>query len=1693
MHKTFSVKVPLAEIFKTPSVRGISQFIIKAKEDRYASIEPVEKKDYYALSSAQKRLYILQQMEPESTAYNMPTAVILEGGLDKAALKDTPGKLIHRHESLRTSFHMFVEEPVQKIHREVEFEIGYYDLYRTQVEIKVKDSEGTGALAPMPIGLETRTLKNFIRPFDLSKAPLLRVGLIHTPSLAGHRYILMVDMHHIVSDGISMDLFVKEFMSLYSGEELPPLKIQYKDFSGWQKSKKERESIKKQEDFWLREFSEEIPVLNLPVDFARPLIQDFAGRTLTFEIGKEETEKLKHLALTEESTLFMVLLALFNIFLAKMSGQEEIVVGSPTAGRRHTDLEQIIGIFVNTLALRNYPAEEKTFKEFLREVKDNTLKAQENQDYPFEELVEKAAVRDASRNPLFDVMFVLQNMDVCEIDIPGLRLKPFRYANKISKFDLSFYCEERGDGLVFTVEYSTKLFRQARIKRFIRYFKAMVSCIPDNSNIKIWEIEVLSEGEKRQLLVEFNDTSVEYPKDKVIHALFEEQSEKVPDNIAVIGSAPGPERNVYGEEDRRPVVNVTYRELNQQSHRLACGLRERGVEPDTIVGIMVERSLEMIIGILGILKAGGSYLPIEPDYPEERINYMLTDGGAKLLVTTGNIFEDRKIGKWEDRKNLEIVLLDFSTLPSSHLHLEPVPATCLAYVMYTSGSTGKPKGIMVEHTSAVNVLVALNTKYPFIESDAYLLKTSVVFDVAVTELFGWFSGGGKLVILEKDGEKDPQKILEAIERDNVTHINFVPSMFTIFVEVLNAQNINKLSGVKYIFLAGEELSPALVNKFGKLESKILLENIYGPTEATVYASSYPLSEWNGIENISIGKPLQNTKLYILNKYNNLQPVGVVGELCIAGAGLARGYVNNPELTTEKFDHDLWGYQDYQLIKNYKLQTTNYKQITNKATSNQKFLRGGLNQCGSGSVGQLDDRQAQSGNPLIMMPRPHPGTNENQNQRVAQHIGSPRRGAPGGRRQKIYKTGDLTQWLPDGNIEFLGRIDSQVKIRGFRIELGEIESRLLEHEDIKEAVVIARTYPTDKADKYLCAYITAPGGIGKAPAASELREFLFQTLPSYMIPPYFVELEKIPLTPSGKVDRKALSAPEVIIGPDYVAPRDEVEEKLAAIWSEIVGLKKDVISIDANFFELGGHSLKAAILVSRIHKEFNVKMPLAEIFKTSAIRRLAEFIKGAAEHKFFSINVVEEKEYYFLSSAQKRLYILQQMELNNTSYNMPQAVLLEGESDKKKLEYTFRKLIERHESFRTSFVMVDREPVQQIHHRAAFEIEYHEVEKQKTLNKIVQDFIRPFDLSKAPLIRTGLIRSGKKQHVLMVDMHHIISDGISMIIIIKEFTALYSNAELPGLPLQYKDYSQWQNRMLRYGVIKKQEEYWLNRFNGKIPVLNFPGDYSNKSKGFGGDTFAFSLDRKLSDNVYGFALETGATLYMVLLAVFNIMLSKYTYQEDIVVGTPNFGRNHADLQNIIGMFVNMLPMRNYPLRNKTFAAFLKEVKENALDAYENQDYQFEQLVWELDKRNDGNPQLNVNTVFAFENAEAISEGVQPVDHPEFTVKPYEILHKISKFDLALVAHETGDGINLDFEYSRRLFRKQTIKRMAKHLINILDEVTAHPQIKISEINMLSEEEKIRLIEEIRKEDHIIPVKNRKKNQDKIKKIEVEFGF
>lgn len=1086
-YKEINVVIPIHEIFARPTLLELSQFIQGDEKVEFISIERAPIQSYYPLSSSQRRMFILNNFRGKNVSYNMPGAVLIKGKLNRGRLEGALKALVSRHESLRTCFVSVDGQLHQKILPEITLPITY--------------SEASGVAV-------TNIVSDFVKPFDLATAPLFRMKLIRT---SDDSHIMLIDMHHIISDGISVQILIEEFGQLYDGLALPELSIQYKDYATWQSKFLDSEEMKKQEKYWLGQFENEPTVLQIDTDYQRPLIKDHAGDVISFSIEADVAEGLGHIAKSQGATLFMVLLAAYNILLHRYSGQEDIVVGSPISGRRHEDLKGIIGMFVNTLAFRSYPMGEKSFTSFLVELKETVLNGLENQDYPLENIIDKLnSRRDLSRNPLFDTMFALQNMDRAKLTLSDLTLERFETEKNISKFDISLFGKEDNDEIRFDLEYSTRLFNRESMERFGRHFVQICKFLTQQPDCIISEIELLDKEDYNRIQ-KVNDTKL-VVGNKVIHHIFEEQASKTPHHIAV----------TFREQI------LTYEDLNRKSNQLARVLINKGVQSEDLVGVMLNRSVEMLISIFAILKAGGAYVPIDPAFPSERINYILKDTGTNLLLVNGDVNKEITFPG-------EIILLENEHLykgDSSNL-TRKVSASNLAYVIYTSGSTGNPKGVMVEHQNVTNILYALQKAYPVTGKEAYLLKTTFTFDVSVTELFGWFFGGGRVVVLEPGAEREPDRMALEIQRNGVTHVNFVPSMLRATLQMLKQEKLALFSTLKYLFVAGEAIEYSLVEDvFSKLPH-VSLENLYGPTEASIYATKYAIKQSDRRANVPIGMPVQNVQIYILDQYGNHCPVGVSGEIFIAGDGVTKGYLNQDKLTSSVF-----------------------------------------------------------------LPNPfEPGT-------------------------RMYKTGDMGKWRADGNVEYLGRRDHQVKIRGYRIELFEIEEKLLRHENIKEATVV--DFHDEQDTKYLCAYIVAKREI----SLRKLRGYLSKKLPDYMVPTYFVIMDRMPLISSGKLDKKALPKPQANFQKslNYVPPRSETETQLAELWSEVLEIPLEKIGIYDSFFDLGGNSLTILKLLSKAYSH-QMNLTIQDMYMYQDISKLAQKIseeRNEQEQIVPNFDIIERK-------------------------------------------------------------------------------------------------------------------------------------------------------------------------------------------------------------------------------------------------------------------------------------------------------------------------------------------------------------------------------------------------------------------------------------------------------------------------------------
>jgi amino acid adenylation domain-containing protein/non-ribosomal peptide synthase protein (TIGR01720 family) len=1467
IHKEFDIRIPLGDIFNNPTIKQQAEIIKSAEEDKYTPLEPVEEKEYYALSPGQKRMYFLQRLDLGNMSYNTPQVVMLKRDIHKEKLQAIFKQVIKRHESLRTSFEMIEgqDKPIQKIHKEVNFEIEYFDLNRTQVEVKVEEEQGTRGLAPsfIPAARSTAAnpaadiIKDFIRPFDLTNPPLLRVGLIkvdrESPALptGGDQYILMVDMHHIISDGVSNIVLIQDLAQLLGGDECPGLRIRYRDYSEWQNSLIKGGDIKQQEAYWLKEFVGEIPVLDLPLDFKRPAVQSFAGNYLHFAISKENNQSLEKLALKEEATLHMVLLALLSILFSKLSGQEDIVIGTGTAGRKFPDLQPIMGMFVNTLALRNYPRGQKTFNGFLKEVKEHALEAYDNQDYPFEELVEKADVnKDPARNPLFDVMFVLQNMDLSENRAPHPELIPIGDERKVAKFDLTLAAWESGGQLFFTVSYCTKLFKKETMVRFTNYFKKIVNDVLANPGLKLSDLEIISPEEKHLLLHDFNQIPGEFPKNKTIHELFEDQVEKTPDNIAVGGQV-------------GPGASLTYKELNGCSHQLARLLRLKGVHTDAIVGIMLEPSLEMIIGLIAILKANGAYLPIVPDYPHERIFYMLEDSSAKLLITSDNLFENGTKRRWEDRINLEIIFTNSTSMPgcpasslpgshpSTHPPCSPSRSSSLAYVIYTSGSTGKPKGTLTTHFNVIRVVKDCN----YIDlraTDRILQLSNYAFDGSVFDIYGALLNGAALVTIERQKVLAAHQLAEVIKNEQITVFFITTALFNVLVDL----EVDCFGKVRKILFGGEKVSVEHSAKALKYLGKDRIIHVYGPTETTVYATYYFINHIHETAaTIPIGKPISYTAVYILDKYLKPIPTGISGEIYIGGAGVARGYLNNPELTNSKFQFPI------------PKQTPNPNaQIPNKDVP----------------FGQAMQYHS---------PHLHPVT--------------PSRQYP------IYLTGDLGRWLPEGNIEFLGRLDHQVKIRGFRIETEEIETQILKHEKVKETVVIAKDLQ-EGGDKYLCAYIiTESGFTGEA-----LREYLSGKLPGYMVPRYFLQLENIPLTPNGKVDTRALPLP----GPGqsrgtYVPPGNDMESALVNVWQEVLGVQR--IGITDNFFEIGGDSIKVIQIIARL-KKYRLELNVSDLFLNPTIKELVPCLRPI-HREIDQSPVVGEVE---LTPIQQ--WFFETRFTHRHHFNHSVMIYKEEGFDENLLEKVFTRITTHHDALRMVYQIEGDNVIQRNRDakRKSFDLEKFNLrecedagaEIQKEANRVQQGI----NLTTGPLLKLGLFKTGTGDHLLIV-LHHLVVDGVSWRILLEDFSIGYQQAQR-GEEIRFQDktdsFKDWSQQLKEYAAGKKALKelgYWQEL--EQIEIEPLPKDFQipkekKKNKNI------VKLDFLLNNEETGKLLKKVNWAYNteindILLCVLGLAIKDWAGCENLLVNLEGHGREPiikgVDTSRTVGWFTSQYPV------------------------------------------------------------------------------------------------------------------------------------------------------------------------------------------
>jgi amino acid adenylation domain-containing protein len=1511
-------------------------------------------------SFAQERLWFLHRMQPDSAFYNVPAALRLRGALDVAALERALGEVVRRHEALRTTLREAAGGAVQVIAPFEGFSLPVEDL--SSVPEEARDAV-----------VARRAAEEEARPFDLSAGPLFRARLLH---LGTDDHALLLCLHHVVTDGWSMGVLFRELCALYAAfrDGRPsPLRepaVQYADHAAEQRARLAGDMMARELAWWKERLDGAPALLELPTDHPRPAAQTHRGASVHADLPAELLDRLQALGRSEGATPFMVLLAAFQVVLAKHAGTDDVVVGSPVSGRTRRETEELIGFFVNTVVLRTDLSGDPFFRDVLRRVRDATVGAYEHQEVPFEKLVEELRPqRSLSHAPLFQAMLSLNDAPGLSDGLAGLRVEPVKGEVRTAKFDLLLDFEVDDGGWRASLEYATDLFERGTAERMLAHVRRVLEQVADRADVRLSDLDLTDSTERARVLDEWNRTEAEYPSDACIHVLFEAQAQRMPDAVAA------------SDEDGR----LTYRELNERANRLAHHLSAFGAGRGARVGICMERGLDPVVAMLAALKAGATYVPLDPAYPPERTRRMLADCGAAVLLT-----HERLLPSLPASPSVRTVCVDAEhraiDAQDSSNPASGAGADDLAYVIHTSGSTGTPKGVAVPHRALVNHMAWFIRDFALTAADRTLHKTPAVFDASVWEVYAPLLTGGELVVARHDGERDPHYLARTVRERGITTLQLVPSLLAALVE---EPELAECTSLRQVFCGGEALPGELCRRLLRVLPGTRLVNLYGPAECCIDVTTHLCSEEDGDAAVApIGRPVANTRCYVLDAAFRPTPVGVPGELCVGGVQVAQGYVRRPGLTAERFVPDPYG------------------------------------------------------------------------------------SAPGAR---MYRTGDRARWRADGTLEYLGRADDQVKIRGVRIEPGEVEAVLRRHRSVRECAVAARG---EGADKRLVAYV-----VGEADAET-LRAYLRRSLPEHMVPAAFVALERLPLSRNGKVDRKALPAPD-FGGADesHVAPRTPVEEVLAGIWAEVLRLER--VGVRENFFELGGHSLLATLVMARLREVFGTGMPLRALFEAPTVAELAERVEAlrrAGAPALPPIVPVERTDSLPLSFAQERLWFQERLQSASTLYNFYAPLRLEGPLDRPALERAVGEIVRRHETLRTTFREADGVLAQSIAPFGGFTLPVDDLsdipaaEREAELRRRVADeSMRPYDLSAGPLFRARLLRLADEEHVLLVCMHHVATDGWSTGILFRELSALYAafregcESPLPEPAVQYADFAAWQRDQLRGEVLDRQVAWWRERLAGAPALLELPTDRPRPAVAtYRGAQEPVELPAELLRRLSALGQREGATLYMVLLAAFQVLLGKHAGTEDVVVGSPVAGRTRREVEGLIGFFVNPLVLRTDLSGDPAFREVLRRVREVTLGAYEHQDVPFERLVAELQPERTLSHSPVFQVMFALQNADGAALAL-----PGLRVRTVEMETAGTRFDLTLTlgAHEHGVGGAL--EYAADLFDAGTARRMVRQMGRILEQVTEDADVRLSRLDLMGSDERRVSLEEWNRTERPFP--------------------
>ena len=1496
-------------------------------------------------SFAQEQFWLVDQLTPGSSAYNFSWPMRLEGRLDSDALGKAVAELVRRHEALRTRFIATDGQPMQ-----------------------IVEKTGTAALELVDLAGEPDPQESARRlieeqtatPFDLARGPLLRVVLMR---LGEQDHTLLIVVHHVVFDGVSKVVLYRELGECYdafaAGREPSPaeLSIQYADYAEWQRSQLDPERLERELAHWREQLEGAPTALELPTDRPRPAVSSLRGARHRQPLSSDLRGALDALARGEGATFFMAVLAAFEVLLYRYTGQEDLLVGTPVDTRTARELAPVIGPFINTVVVRGELSGSAGFRELLRGVQQRTVDALEHQELPFERLVATLAPeRDLSRHPLFQALLALNPAET-GLRLEGVNVSDLDPAWSGARVDLFLILDDLPQGLEAIWEYSRDLFEPATIERMAGHFVRLLEEIVAHPDRPIDDLALLGEAERTLLLEEWNRTEAEIPPQR-LEQLVAEQARATPDRVAV-------------RFDER---ELSYGELDVRANRLANRLLALGAGPDELVGVCLNRSEELLVALLATLKTGAAYVPIDPGFPPARQEFMLADAQVRVLVTEEPLLASLPASDATvlcvDRDGGEVALE--STDPPAH----DAGAEDLAYVIYTSGSTGKPKGVEIPHRALVNFLCSMREQPGLVAEDVLVAVTTLSFDIAGLELYLPLITGATVVIASAQTAADPRALARLLESSGATAMQATPTTWRMLIDSgwPGRADLKALCG-------GEALPPALADELVWRVPE--LWNMYGPTETTIWSTCAHVRSPG--EQPTIGRPIANTTLHVLDGRGAPAPIGVPGELLIGGAGLAHGYRNRPELTAERFVTD----------------------------------------------------------------------------------------EPGG--ERLYRTGDLARYRPDGTVQFLGRLDHQVKLRGFRIELGEIEAVLGGHPAVAGAAAIVHDGP--QGEPSLIAYVVPDG----EPADPEdLRRFLGESLPAYMVPATIVTLERLPLTPNGKIDRKALPAPELPSSREdqYTEPRDATEAAVASVFCEVLGV--DRAGAHDDFFGLGGQSLLAARLVSRLDARFEIELPLRALFEAPTVAGLAAHIEALtaapqapqtpAPEPLVGLDASPEPPPLLpvagvrpASFAQERFWFIDQIGAG-AAYNISWPLRLRGALDVVALERALNEIVRRHEILRSRFAVEDGRPVQVVEPSRPVSLEFvdlsGETEREREAQRLIDERTQaPFDLAEGPLIRASLLRLEPAEHVLQVVVHHAAADGGSKVVFFRELGALYGAyldnrpAALPEPPIQYADFARWQRSTQQGERLERELAHWSRELDGIPAGLELPSDRPRpEAATLRGAWLRTKLADDTLERLGGLARTEGATLFMVMLAAFEVLLHRYSGQEDVVVGTPVDTRGRAELEQLIGPFVNTLVLRSDLSGAPSFRELLDRVKRRTLDAIEHQELPFERLVEALA------PERELGRHPLFQALIALNPPEPAIELQGLEVEELDTEKTASRVDLTLLLQQREQGLDLIWEYSSDLFEPDTVRQMADRFLCLLDSIVSSPELPIDELSLLREDER-----------------------------------